>query len=478
MTLLERLPGRGELSVAGVGVLVTFLAMSGIQRDGPRTTFALMFGVTAFVAVAAGFILVPHVLVALTVVYFALLPTLKTFVTPLLGGTKDLVSAAAIVATGILFVRRRSMPSIRRLDSSLLAIVGLVLGLYLVNIGGALSGETGHDIAWFHGVRLFAEPLSLFVVGACLPKPHRTLRWGVAALIAVCAVNALLGLLQQVVGVQGLVGAGYDYGHQVREAYGQLRSFGTLDEPFSYAGLLLLGLGALLVWSRRSGWTTILVTIIAIGLLASFVRTAALIAIAVIAIAAARLGYGRYAVILLLAVLAASIATFVLASRETEKRSVRINPTTYLTLNGRTNIWKTTLEGPSDWAFGRGVGAAGTASERAGLTLTRTGTTSTNDGTVVDSSYFTVIADIGIIGLAVVLAFFGRVVAAARLAARSGDRSGWLVITLLTVALLDAVTRESFTGFPTAYISMILAGLAWGCWALDSRAPPVEPRSA
>jgi hypothetical protein len=34
----------------------------------------------------------------------------------------------------------------------------------------------------------------------------------------------------------------------------------------------------------------------------------------------------------------------------------------------------------------------------------------------------------------------------------------------LTVLVLDALTRESLTGFPTAYIGMLLLGLALATW--------------
>jgi hypothetical protein len=468
MTALGRLPARGDLVTAGFGIFLTLLATLAVQREGAELAFAGMLGAAAFVAFVAGFAFVPHVFVPAAIVYFALLAPLETFVYPAgFGGTKDLIIVAAVVATVGLVLRRRAI----RLDAGVLLPLGLVVGLYFVNIGGALSGSTGHDVAWFHGIRLFVEPLFLFVYGASVRNPHKTLRWSLFALLAVCALNVVAALIQQALGVQWLISNGYDYGSEVREISGHLRSFGTVGEPFSYAGLLLLGLAALLLWYRRSALLTVAVGVLALALLSSYVRTAALIAAALVALAAARVGRGRYAFLLMVAALAGAALLFASASQRTETRSVQVNPTTYLTLNGRTNIWKSTLNSPADWAFGRGVGATGTASQRASRALTGTNAGSTRGGSVVDSSYFAVIADVGVVGLALLIAVFARIFEKARTVARAGNRSGWLAMGLLTVTLLDALTRESFTGFPTAYIALLLVGVAWATWVEEPAAP-------
>lgn len=471
MTLLERLPGRGELVAAGAGIVLTFIAVLAVERVGAELTFALMLGSFTFVAFVAGFAFVPHVFVSATVAYFALLPTLQTFVPSGLEGTKELIIAAAVVAAVGLFIRRHAT----RLDSGVLLLLGLIFGLYVVNLGGALTGETGHGIAWFHGVRLFAEPLCLFVFGATARNPHKTLKWSVAALIGACVVNAFYGLLQQAIGVAGLMGVGYRYGAEVRQVSGHLRSFGTLGEPFSYAGLLLLGVATLLLWYRRSIFVTLALAAVGVGLFFSYVRTAALIAVALLSLAAARLGHGRYAVLLMLAAVTGAAAVFATASQSTATRSVQVNPTTYLTLNGRTNIWKSTLNSPADWMFGRGVGATGTASQRATRALASRNTKRLKGGSVVDSSYFAVIADVGVLGLTIVVAFLARVFARARAAAFGGQRSGWLAMGLLTVTVLDALTRESFTGFPTAYISLLVIGVAWSTWTEEPPGAVVAP---
>jgi hypothetical protein len=474
MSLLARLPGRSDVLVAASGLLFTLLGVLTVAQNGAAPTFALLLGLMLFGAFVAGFALTPHVFVPLAIVYLASLSALEVFSGAELGASKDLITVAAVIATVGLLIRRGST----RLDLGTLLLLGLILGLYIVNLGGALSGETGHGSPWFHGVRLFAEPLCLFIFGTSVRNPHKTLVWSVWALIGVCIANALYGLLQQALGLGGLFSLGYQYGVEVRQISGHIRSFGTVAEPFSYAGLLLLGICALLLWARASARVTLAVALVGVGLLVSYVRTAALIALAILGLAAARRGHGRYAIPLTLAAAAAAAAVFAGASQENATRSVQLNSTTYLTLNGRTNIWKYTLNSPADWLVGRGVGATGTASQRATRALASRSVGRAKGGSVVDSSYFVVIADIGLLGLGLLLAFFGRILVKARAAVRRGERSGWLAIGLLTVTILDALTRESFTGFPTAYISMLLIGVAWATWVEkppESVAAPAQP---
>jgi hypothetical protein len=460
MTSLDRLPARGDVVAAGAGASLTLGATLAVQRNGAASTLILMFGAAALAGFVAGFALAPHIFVSVAVAYFALLPLVERFVLADVGGTKELVTFAAGAATVGLLLRRSQL----RLGTADLVPLVLLLGLYIVNIGGALTGETGHGVAWFHGVRLFMEPLVLFVYGTSVRFPHKTLRWVVATLAATCLLNAAYGLLQQALGVGRLLDLGYTYGSEVRQVTGHLRSFGTMAEPFSYAAFLLLGVAVFILWYRRGALTSLALGVLALGLLFSFVRTAAVIAAAVLAVAATQRGYGRYAVPLLLAAVAAAAALFATASRETATRSVQVNPTTYLTLNGRTNIWKSTLNSPADWMLGRGVGATGTASQRAARGFSNGVPKPVKGGSVVDSSYFAVIADVGLLGLGLFLAFFARIVQQAVAAVRRGTPSGWLALGLLAVTLLDALTRESFTGFPTAYVSLLVIGIAWATW--------------
>lgn len=456
-----------DLVTLAVGGLLTFSAVTFVGRYGAGIGLGLTMGGCFLLAIIAAFAFAPHLAVAAVIPYFVLLPTLKVFVGDILGGTKDLISLAALFAAGILFVRRRAARRRSRVDRFTLVSIAFILGLYLLNIGGNLSGETGYGAAWFHGVRLFAEPLALFLVGASLREPARTFRWATTALVTSAVVVAAVGIVQQVLGFHRLVSLGYRYGAEVRQIGSHLRSFGTLEEPFMYAGMLLLGGTALALRGRLRPLAAAVLAVIALGLVFSYVRTAAVIAVAVVGLVIARRGHLRTAVLVTAATVCAAAAFFAVATDVPTQRSVRVNPTLYLTLNGRTNVWSAALgDERSAWVFGRGVGAVGTASQRATESLTGSAASpTTKGGTVVDSGYLAVATDIGFVGLALLLVLFGRLVFLAGSAAARGASSGWVALGVLTVMLLDALTRESLTGFPTAYVGMLMVGLASATWA-------------
>ena len=58
------------------------------------------------------------------------------------------------------------------------------------------------------------------------------------------------------------------------------------------------------------------------------------------------------------------------------------------------------------------------------------------------------------------MALFARLlVLSARIATR-GHAAGWVALAFLADILLDALTRASFTGFPTAFVGLLVVGLA------------------
>ena len=122
--------------------------------------------------------------------------------------------------------------------------------------------------------------------------------------------------------------------------------------------------------------------------------------------------------------------------------------------------------------FGRGVGDVGTAADRAtfGVFQSRAGADAQR-GTAVDSGYLATVADVGAVGLVILLALIVRLGQLCLAGARRGDEAGWVGAALLVMIALDAVTRASFIGFPTAFLGMLLVGVAIGATgSKDARA--------
>jgi uncharacterized membrane protein YhaH (DUF805 family) len=433
------------------------------------------FGLFVFAALVAGFVLVPWWMVAGLVPLFAVLPTLKVFVTPTIGAVKDVVTLAAITAAVTVLLQRRAARLPVAVDGVVALLVGLLFVVYVINLGGLLTGQTGHGAAWYQGIRLFFEPLALLVAGLALPSPERTLKAATRALLGSAAVIALYGVAQQALGVNRLLSLGYVYGDEVRQIGGRLRSFGTLGEPFTFASLLLLAVVVALLRRRHLGpWSYALLAILSAGLFVSYVRTAALIALAVLGLALSRRQHGLAAALLLTVAVAAAGVAFVVSSEASSTRAVPLNATTYVTLNGRAAVWQEQLGRPSYWVFGRGVGAVGTAAERARESLLgKQQVGGSGPSTVVDSGYLALVADVGVVGFVLLLLLFGRIVVLARRAGPVSD-AGWLALGLLLVMMIDALSRESFTAFPTAYVGMLLVGLALS--AARAELGPAAPR--
>jgi uncharacterized membrane protein YhaH (DUF805 family) len=448
---------RTDLGLFALGAFVLALTLAASTRLGEPLALTLLVLLAIFGAVVLAFVAVPHVAVASMIPLFALLPAVKALSVPWIGPLKDVITVAAICAAAITVVQAarggRRIPG----DLWIAALVGFLLALYAINVGGGL--ERGW--AWFHGVRLFSEPMLLLLVGMTLKNPRRTLRWSMVSLVATACFVSLVGILQQIAGPARLVDFGYLYDINVRTINGFLRSFGTLDEPFAYAAFLIFGFCAVVMWMPRGRLAYAAGILITIGLAVSVVRSAAIIGVAVIALLLARHGRMVSAIFLLAIVLVASL-TFVLSEEATERRVVQGGPSLFITLNGRTDAWKVVFSDPSDIPMGRGVGKVGTANDRATYKVTRTRQEAEqgSKALVVDSGYFVTMADIGIVGLAALLILLGRLVLLARRAVARGRPEGWLALAIVLSLALDAVTRESFTAFPTAFLGLLLTGLA------------------
>ncbi|HEY5660894.1 MAG TPA: O-antigen ligase family protein [Gaiellaceae bacterium] len=451
-----------------VGVLLTFAFVYEASRHGGTLSLGFILAVGVFAAFVYAFLVVPHVAVAVAIPVFAFLPATKVLVAPWLGPTKDVIALAAIVAGVPLLAFRHRLGATRPIDLPLVAAAALLIAIYVINVGG------GHNLAWAQGVRLACEPLLLLLAGLGLEHPRRTLRWGLTSLILTAAGVAFTGLLQQALGPARLVGYGYSYDLQVRTISGHFRSFGTLDDPFAYAAFVLLGVAALILTRKRDAFALAIGGLLLLGIAVSYVRTAALIAVALLALYLARQRRIATSVALLLAVVATAVVVVVHA-QGTEARTYR-TPSATLTLNGRTSAWKAALGTPAQWFLGQGVGAVGTAASRARYSISETVAQAKENRTrAVDSGYFATVADVGVVGLLVLLALLGRAGTLAARSARRGDQAGWVALGLLTVMLIDALTRASFTGFPSAFLGMLLLGVAL---AAGAERPPAAAASS
>ena len=470
--------GWGAMGFPAAGALLTLAASFVAAHAGLKIGFLAV--VVAFVLLGSmiAFLRAPHLALAATIPLFAFVPALKVFVNPSIGGVKDVIDVAAIMAMVVLVATER-----RRIDRVVASCVVLLLGLYVLNPGH------GHNSAWAQGVRLTGEPLLLLLVGMSLPNPRRNLRWALWSLMLTACAVAFYGLVQQLLGSATLVSLGYSYSAQVRTIGSLMRSFGTLDDPFAYAAFLLFGLAAVFFWLRRGAVAWAVAGLLLLGLGVSFVRTGLLVMIGYGALQLVRWRQGVTAALFLAAAIIAASLTLVGSSATQEQKatllvrggSERVLTTTgvpqHVFLNGRVSAWTAALgSNPADWIFGRGVGKVGTAAARASVGLVATTANTTGSGAAVDSGYFATMADVGLVGLAVEIVLFARLFTLARRHTRRGSDSGWFALALLTCILLDAVTRASFTGFPTAFLGLLLLGVALA--AADASTAPGPPRPA
>lgn len=456
---------RADLPFLGLGIALTFAAVLATERIGETLTLAFLVGLLLLFGFVVGFMAAPHLTIAIMIPLFALLPAVRILLLPNAGPLKDLVSLAAIAAAGAIVVKASSSGERLRVDFWIGILVAVIGSLYLLNLGGGLEW----DVAWSHGVRLVGLPLLLLLAGLTLGGSRRTLDWAMGSLVVTGCVVAPVGLAQQLISADRLNALGYEYDLHLRTIGDRLRSFGTLDDPFLYAAFLLFALAAVVFWMRRGLLAYAAGTLIATGLAVSYVRTAMIIVLALAGLALARKGQATIAILFLGGALLIGTAVFVVASSGSETRQIRsTSGSSYLTINERTSGWKLILGDRDSLALGKGVGEVGTAAERASFKLTRD--KETDDAVAVDSGYLATVADIGIVGFSLLVLLFARILTLAKRGMQRGLAAGWLAAAFVTIMLIDALTRESFTSYPNAFLGFLLIGL---CLAT---AAPAEQR--
>lgn len=478
MGLLGRLDARGDLTALFAGTGLVAAVILATERYGTGLAFGAVVALGLFIAVTTCFLVAPYAVVAMAIPLFASIPAMKVLGAPWIGPTKDAVTLSAAMATALYVLQRPGRLALERTDRVVLGAIGGIVVLYVLNVGG-LARDSWHGEAWLHGVRLTTEPLILLLAGLLLPHTRRTLDWAARSIVATGCVVAAYGIFQQFVGWAWLEGLGYEYDQQLRAIGPYLRSFGTLDDAFAYAAFLFLALVTAVFWMRGGAVVWACRLLIGVGIAVSFVQTAAVVGFALVALLLVRAGRTAAGVMLLAAALAAAIVLTIAAAPATESKTVRAGPSTYITLNGRTTLWANVFDDKRHIPIGRGVGDVGRASLRAAFGVTEVSGSpgESAEGKIsVDSGYLGAVADVGLAGLAMLLLLLGR---AGTLAGRATNGSaaavGWVCLGYLTVLSLDALTRDSFTGFPNAYLGFLLVGLTLGVMRDEAQAHRTAP---
>lgn len=324
------------------------------------------------------------------------------------GWKEGLLCGVALLA----FLRPAQPVDRVRLVPGWLAAVGMLilLGVAHLPVLPFSTGVEGLKVAFFY--------LLFVAIMWRHPFDDRDRDHLVGVFMATGVLTAAIGVAQQLVGAEALIGIGYRYGDSVRTAGGHLRAFSTFDQPFPFAFylmvVLLIGVPVALTdlgrWRNRLflAATPLLVA----GLLSAIVR-AALIGLAAGLLYLAVTRYRRVAhvgvSVMLLATFAPSGFTSVFASASS--------------LTERTNGWNVVAVNLVRSPFGSGLGTVGAAAERATGEDVRTGdqlATSSDQPYQPDNHYLVVGLQLGVLGL---WAFLAMVISALRHAHRLARRA-------------------------------------------------------
>lgn len=409
----------------------------------------------------------PQIAPWVAVLLFSSSAELKLRVSPLIGATKD---GYVILLVGVALAHALRRPSaVRRLRSLAFAgaALAVLVGLYVVNPGGA------HGVSWIAGCRLLLEVLALLLVGLVL-APEKALRHLVAAMTVLLPIEAVLAWTQQMAGLQSLVYQwGYAYGAQVRiSSGGSLRTSGTFEDPFQLAALGVLGLAlALFVASR---WQAALLVPAAIAILgATSVRTALIQTGVLVVVWAVRRGWWRPAAALAAVAVVAGVLT--LATTTSVVHPGAPEEPLLFSLNGRSTAWTQAVDGWESLVAGNGVGARGTGSTSTGSVGAAPAYSPgaapiaayAGSSAFLDSSYAQIQSDVGIVGTAALLTALGALgVCVVRGCRISGDGAPWAAGGVLLVSLVDWVGRSSLASYTTGFLTLYTLGVLLGAGSI------------
>jgi hypothetical protein len=447
---------RQSLYLYGTAIVLTIIAALG-------SAFTSL-GLLAIVGGAAFALLLlfmwarPTSILWLVIIGFALQPDLKFFISSYFGPAKDIIAIAAIIVTAIYVGGRRRR---RQLSCDPWIVSGMlaVIALYLIDVGGS------HDGVWQSAVRPVIEAFGLFLCGYVFLRTDDAWRVCVRAMLAMGLLEAVTGILDQLVGGAFLANTlGFPYNEVVIQVGPVLRSFGTQLDPFNYAAMTALTIPfAFFTMGEHRRRQATAIGLLAIGVVCAFIRTSAGIGLGLILLGLVRAGRAATAGFVLAATVLVLVAYLVNA------QSAGPGPSTAATLNGRTTEWARVFH-PEVLLAGAGVGQFGSGADRqlqgAIISVQKQGQQSqdqpstTAAATSIDSSYLALISDVGLPGLLLVLAVFARIVAIGLAAIRIDSTAGSVLLGMVLVVAIDGVTRSSLTQFPFGPIALLAIGVA------------------
>jgi hypothetical protein len=333
-----------------------------------------------------------------------------------------------------------------------LALVGI--GLVSAVVVGGFQGFTGFRLDFFYG-------LVAWTAWRC-PLNKRERDQLVTILMITGTLSALWGLAQQVIGPDRLHALGYEYNEAIRFTGSIMRSFGTFGNPFGLGFFLMV---VLLVavphvlenpHRLRNQLFAFASPICVLALLATVVRGAYL----GLGLGLAFLAWHRYRALLVLIPL--GIIAALLLPPEAFSGSSSVD---------RATGWRTQLPVVMSHPFGLGIGATGSAAEKASAQEAAGSALATPMSVEFDrkvyqpDNYFVkTLLELGPIGLWLLLLLFAGLFVHLREAARlaDGDDGAFIhgVEALVIAAIAGSMVATYFELFPVDMLTWLLIGQA------------------
>lgn len=270
-------------------------------------------------------------------------------------------------------------------------------------------------------------------------------------------ITAVVGILQQLVGQERLAALGYEYNVTIRTAGGFLRSFSTFNQSFPFALflmlVLLIGLPIALTDPRRLRNRLFLLAlpVYGLGLLTTIVRAAWL----GLGVGLLYLGIRRFRSLLLpiplalvaLLFLPTSLGAAALSSSSSQER---------------VGLWERNVATVLAHPLGVGIGASGSASEKA-AELDR------SDASIYqpDNYYYKTLYELGLLGLWMLVlllasAFVAARTAASQLSGVDAALADGVTASVLAAAVVSTVATY-FEIFPMDVYFWLLLGVVATC---------------